>query len=339
MNLKTNILSAILIISATLASCSKEGKGGEYAESTYEITFAPTLSAEAVPSKAGLYDSGNIIDEEHHGNFSVIAYKSGTKTRHFLDPERVYYMYYQDAPEESRWRFYDNSDFYSRYWPQTYALDFIAYMPWDLAGCPASFSKEEQTFSCTLPLDKSGQDSAQELIIAYNTGEKYTEAGKGKVSLDFRHPFTAVSFMLGEAHGNTEIHKVGLTGMFYSGTYDIPGGEWSNSETGGDLKGNMDIAISKTVGTAGDSGIQLNSLIGGPYLVIPQQTDGIKISISFTWNSTRKDAEVSIGNGTWQPGFIYTYKLNLGDNDEDILADVIVEEWNAVKHKHEIEVE
>lgn len=337
--LKSNTFSAIVVLSALLTSCSKEGKGGEYTESEHEISFSPTLSAEAVPVKAGLYDNGNIIDEEHHGNFSVIAYQSGTKTRHFLDPERVYYMYYQDAPTESRWRFYDSSDFYSRYWPVSYALDFIAYMPWDLSGCPAAFDKEKQAFSCTLPLDKSGQDSTQELIIAYETGQRYTEANKGKISLDFKHPFAAVNFMLGEAHGNTEIHSVGLTGMFYSGTFDVPGGEWSNSETDGDLKGDMDIAINRTVGTAGDSGIQLNSLIGGPYLIVPQKTGGIKISVSFTWNSTRTDAEAVIGNGTWQPGFIYTYKLNLGDNEEDILADVKVEPWKVVSDKHEIEVE
>ena len=75
-------------------------------------------------------------------------------------------------------------------------------------------------------------------------------------------------------------------------------------------------------------------------------TDGINISVNFTWNSTEPTTGTGvIGSGKWEPGHIYTYKLNLGDADEDIIADVSVTPWekftdeNDQDYKHEIEVE
>lgn len=323
---------AILSISALLFSCDKYMSDEHDQNKEHPIGFSLDFSASPVDSKAFLYDETNII-QDGQGDFSVIAYQSGSKSKHFLQPERVSYWF-------NNWVFYDaaqNKD-YKRYWPQTYALDFFAFMPYDLTGSNVSVDHATQQFSCTIPQDKAGQDSAKEFIYAFETGKRYTESNKGKVDLVFRHPFAVVNFVLLEAHGNTVVHNVGLKNMSRTGVFDIPSAKWAVSNE----KSAMTIDIGKTVG----AGLQLNSLLGGPYLVLPQSTDGINISVNFTWNSTEPTTGTGvIGSGKWEPGHIYTYKLNLGDADEDIIADVSVTPWekftdeNDQDYKHEIEVE
>lgn len=319
------LITAIFLLTLTTA-CTKTGDGTDGMDSGHEIMFTPSFSASAVPSKAFLYDENNII-QNNKGDFSVTAYISGSKSLHFMQPERVSYWF-------QNWVFYDadkNAD-YKRYWPQTYALDFFAFMPYDLTGSNVSVDYANQQFSCTIPSDKTGQENIKEFIYAFEKEERYTEDNKGKVALEFKHPFAAVNFVLGEAHGNTAIHSVGLDNMKYTGTFDLPTGGWNLSDT----KGLMNIEIGKTVG----AGLQLNSLLGGPYLVLPQSTDDITISTSFTWNSTEPTTGTGIiGSGSWEPGHIYTYKLNLGDADEDIIADVSIEQWSINEYKHQIDVE
>ena len=317
------------------ASCS-ENIFGELQDEHIEMTFSPAFTAVTVPAKAGLYDGDNLISADHKGDFSVTAYKAGTSQRHFLGMERIFYMYYPDDPSASRWRFYNSetNSFYERYWPLTYALDFFAYMPYDLADSHVSVDADAQTFSCDLPYDKSGQDSAREFVYAFERGQTY-DIDEGNVNLEFTHPFSAVNFMLGQAHGNTEIHNVGLTGICNKGTFSFPSETWEYTAPVVDL----DIEVGKTVGASGNAGIQLNSHIGGPYLVVPQATGGIYVTVSFTWNGTTVNASVPLEEGNWLPGRIYTYKLTLGDNQEDIIADVSVVPWEVIDYRNDIDIE
>lgn len=334
--MKTTLKTIIALSIFIAVSCSQTTLEQHNPTENTPISFMPGLTATAVPSKADLYNSQNLIDADHKGNFSVTAFKAGTTDRHFLGMERVYYMYYPENPSASSWRFYDSesNSFYERYWPQTYSLDFLAYMPYDLAGTHVTVDADSQTFTCTLPLDKSGQDSSHEFIYAFEKNQSY-ESDEGNVVLNFKHPFSAVNFTLGQAHGNTEIHSVGLTGIISSGTFSIPEDEWNLSTTATQ----MTITVGKTVGEAGSNGLQLNSLIGGPYLAMPQETDGVSITVSFTWNGLRTDATAPLGDGEWLPGHIYTYKLNLGDSQEDIIADVSVDLWTVIDYRNDIDIE
>ena len=334
----TVIMTALSMLA--ICACIKIENSTSGQKTGTEIDFTPTFSASAVPVKAALYDQDNIITDKNgrlSGDFSVIAYRSDTQTKHFLDAEHVYYMHYpatETEEEFGEWRFLRGNDFYERFWPQTYALDFFAFMPYDLANSNVIIDFEGKTFSCTQPLDKAGQDSAKEFVYAFEKNQT-AQTDNGNVALNFRHPFAAINFMLGEAHGNTTIHSAGLKNISQGGTFDIYLGKWTLSAQNSTLS----IDVGKTVGAAGSAGIQLETLIGGPYLVMPQSTSGIKLLVSFTWNNSTTNAEVSIGEGNWQPGRIYTYKLNLGDNDEDILANVSVEPWTVVGYKNNIEVE
>jgi hypothetical protein len=78
--------------------------------------------------------------------------------------------------------------------------------------------------------------------------------------------------------------------------------------------------------------INYSSTIGGPYIVIPQSLDGVTLSVNYTWNEKRvqsKNIPIKTDTKTaWQPGQIYTYTLDLGDNKEEILFKVGVEAWD-----------
>ena len=334
----TLIMTAFALL--IICGCAKEGDTASGQETGTEINFTPNFSASSVPVKADLYGPENILKDNNGrltGDFSVIAYRSDTKARHFLEQEHIYYMHYpatETEEEFGEWRFLKDGAFYQRYWPQTYALDFFAYMPYDLANSNVTINFDEKKFSCVQPLDKAGQDITKEFVYALEENQT-AQTDNGNVELVFHHPFAAINFMLGEAHGNTTIHSVGLKNISRGGTFDIYSDTWSLS----DKISTLSIEVGKTVGAAGSAGIQLETMIGGPYLVMPQSTDGVELLVSFTWNNSTTDAEVSIGAGNWQPGHIYTYRLNLGDNDEDILANVSVEPWNVVGYKNNIEVE
>lgn len=326
--------SLLILLICLGVSCSKSIDGSQLSD--HVMTFSPAFTVTTVPAKANLYDGDNFISADHKGDFSVTAYKAGTSQRHFLGMERIFYMYYPDDPSASKWRFYNSetNSFYERYWPVSYALDFFAYMPYDLADSYVTVDADAQTFSCNLPNNKQDQNSAREFVYAFEKGLTY-DTDKGNVDLEFTHPFSAINFMLGQAHGNTEIHSVGLKDFYNKGTFSITSETWDYTTPVVD----MIIEVGRTTGAAGNAGIQLNSHIGGPYLVIPQNTDAIYLTVSYTWNATQKNASVLIQGGDWLPGHMYTYKLDLGDNEEDIIADVSVVPWTVIDYRNDIDIE
>ena len=351
----------IAVIVLILTSCSD--RVSPDSESGHAISFSLPQIVSIEKTKAFLYENDNIIDDKQNVVFSLISYKSGSNSLHFLSPERIHWQYYPSAPERSTWSFYDGSRLYNRYWPKTYALDFFAYMPYDLSGSGMTIDSGSKEISCELPIDRpategneaqnstAAQSAAKEFVYAYSPDYTY-ETENGNVGLNFIHPVSAIYFKLGEAHGNTVIHSVGLSRLHNTGTLnvsqnltqnDLKYSDWNIPD--GATRGDMTISINKTVGGSGSQGIQLNSPIGGPYLVMPQatatpvSTEDIDITVSFTWNGTKTDARVKLGGDGWKPGYKYTYTLTLGDNEEDILANVHVVPWNEVEYKNNIEIE
>ena len=355
MNRTWNIITAA--IACLLTSCS--GHLGPDSESGQAISFSVSQSFSAEVTKASLFEPEDLYmdADSHEGNFRVMAYNSDTDECHFDNPEWVRFIYYPTSPQLSRWHFWNGTGVYTRYWTISHALDFFAYMPYDPSGSDMTIDFDAKTISCELPISTDGQEAAQEFVYAYSPDCTF-EKDNGKVNLNFIHPLSAIYFKLGEAHGNTQIHSVGLSGLHNTGTLNVSENrtqaeleysDW-NIPTGA-TRGDMTISINKTVGGSGSQGIQLNSPIGGPYLVMPQATatsqptatpvssEDIYITISFTWNGTKKDASVKLGGDGWQPGYKYTYTLTLGDNDEDIIAKVKVTPWTEVGHKNNIEIE
>jgi len=329
----------IFLLTVFAVSCIRTADHDETG-SEKEISFSPGFSATAVEAKSFLYDSSNMI-QDGHGNFMVTAYRTGTSQRHFLYQghslgfDQIYY--FKDADE---WRFYDAgiNNFYKRYWPESYGLDFFAYMPYDLTDChvtPGGYSEGKgPAFSCNLPIDQTNMEKAVEFVYAYATGQT-DETADGKVNLTFVHPLSAVVFKLGNAHGNTTVHSIGFKNIYHQGTFtatpseSVQSGITSADWTITGSPAEPSITVNRIV-----PDLQIGSTIGGPYLVLPQSLSntagGVKLAISFTWNGDTTNAEVSPATGTltsWEPGKIYTYTLNLGDPKEDVIANVSVDPW------------
>ena len=67
-------------------------------------------------------------------------------------------------------------------------------------------------------------------------------------------------------------------------------------------------------------------------MVIPQALTNVKLSVNYSWDiiSEKNTNPISIVTSeipAWQPGMVYTYTLNLGDNKEEILFKATVEPW------------
>ena len=345
----------IFVILALLASCS--GQIDPEQEHGDAISFSLQQDFSAEVTKAYLYESDDLPFQNNiEGNFSVMAYNSRRGSRHFDNPEWVHHIYYPSEPTMSRWYFWNGTSVYSRYWPKSYELDFFAYMPYDahLAQDPSNaniaLDLDHRTITCDLPSDKNGENStdgqrtAREFVYAWADNYTY-ETDNGNVDLDFIHPLTAIYFYLGQAHGNTLIESVGLRNLYSTGTLEV---SEVNSEqenltysdwTPAGSRGSMTVDVGKTVGASGENGINLNSPIGGPYLVMPQATGDIYVTVRYTWNGNSISAEAVINGDNWKPGYKYTYILNLGNSSENIIADVSVTPWNKNPYPNDIEIE
>lgn len=309
------------------------------------ICFSAGYSVSTVKSTI-FEDTDNFKDKNGIGGyFNVYAYKAGTSEKHFITPATV--MYFTDT-QNPYWSIYNpnTNKFEQRYWPIGYNLDFLAYMPvnktdrsnpyFNIAKNCYVTIEDGPTLSAALPMTQQGQESATEFIFAWSENyshDKQTQNG-GKVPLDFIHPLSAVYFKLGGAHSGTVINSIGLANVYNKGSFALRSMQWNFS-------GNRE-NLSITVGKSVPDQLQPNSLIGGPYLVLPQahtdNTSPVKIAVNFTWNGNTTDALVNLGSGMWMPGKKYTYTLTLGDGSEDIIVNVSIEEWDVVDYENDFEV-
>lgn len=272
------------------------------------------------------------------------------------------------------WKFLEGNEqsgsTYEVYWPREDALNLFAYMPYNyeasnnIDGNGYSISQvtysesNGPSFSCTMPETYSENEKIQEFVYAYVPNIK-----NGTVPLHFTHPFAVVYFQLELGSCRLEFEHIKLNNVCLNGTFscyndtrtDIPKAvNWTPTT---DSKEEITFNINKKI----PNDISFNTPFAGPFIVIPQNTDGITMTI----NSNRigeipagdtdpnKDGDndprtYNISNisidpnpsieDTWEPGKKYIYKLTIGDGNKEIRLDVATEDWIiAGKTVHEIE--
>lgn len=349
--MKTAFNFLLALVCMLLFSCQKmeEGRSGD------EISFSAGYSVSAVPAstKVTLFGSDEDFKSKAGmgGFFRVEAYKNvddkSTSENHFTAPTTV--MWHDDTQQEKTWRFYNLTDLVQRYWPQTYNLDFLAYMPLERASTstadrvviksdqnidPATYmtgpvysdveGNKGPVFTCTgLPLTAEAQAKVKEFIYAWKPNQSYatqTNSG-GKVELDFVHPFSAVSIKIDGAHAGTVIHSVGFKSISNDGTFNAATNQWIP----GTQSNNLIISAEHHI----PNDIQIGHVYG-PYLVVPQNHgSAVKITINYTWrNIVEKEVDVAL-NSSWVSGKKYTYSVILGDMSEDVKVVVSVDPWVA----------
>lgn len=359
--MKTLLHIILLCIPLLLFSCQKhdvENRGDE-------ILFAAEYSAKAVPvqsdTKAATYDGAGLFETSADfeskngmgGYFRVEAFKAGTTVKHFVQPTTV--MYHTDVVDEKPdWYFYNLTDFEKRYWPQTYNLDFLAYMPLErtsdgkitqgqvLDAKTYVTHNGDRTFTCTnLPLTNQGQKDVKEFIYAWAPDKSHasTSSTNGRVPLVFKHPFAVVYIEISEAHAGTEIQSLGFKNIYNNGTFDASVESAESAESADSAK------PWKVTGSINVEGLQItaghhipNDIMPpytyGPFIVIPQ--DHVEISLAYNWNGEKTFTQI-LTDKKWEPGKKYTYSLKVGDSSEDVKVDVSVNEW-VTGTNQEIEV-
>lgn len=309
-----------------------------------DVSTVPIDFNVAQATKATIFeeDADLIESSKGGGDFTVSAYKSGTAERYIYNR---HVWYFQDGRS---WHFYDDdvNNVTDVYWPNTFDLDFVAYMPYQDASCYTGVTLHDYTaadgpsFSCDLPLDGTGQENLYEFIYAYEKNQNKDNIGsdgrKGVVKLNFRHPFSSVVIRLSESY-RMAINWIKLTGIYNEGVFDAANG-WTPAS--GAVRKDLNVNIGKNV----PDDINYNTPIGGPYVIMPQDLNvGVFLEINFNRDDepaeTKSVCLYAPAIPKWEPGKRYTYNLTMGDPLEEILFNVAVEEWHVIDYKNEIEVE
>ncbi|MBR6831496.1 MAG: fimbrillin family protein [Tidjanibacter sp.] len=350
--MKKTLTYCLVALLCMVSSCSKNEEG---ISTSLEQIHLEVADMSSIQTRTQLFD--NYDDLISQGNFTLDAYLKNNGNN-FIDNAWVYYFLPDDAVV-GEWRFRDvvnQGNLINFYWPNYTNLDFVAYLPRELSKTACeSVSDISYTatngvnFTATMPAvindrteeERIAENAKQELVYACRL-DQGKEAGS--VKLRFVHPFATIRFRLHQSHRDLQInsitlYNVNISGEFSSGqdTFEpylsnnlgqdyLTYSNWIGTESGS-IKINLDKVV--------PDDINYQSQIGGPYLVIPQILNDsnrtINLSVNYTWNGeTVESAQYPIATASvpaWQPGKKYTYTLDLGDNKEEILFKIIVEEW------------
>lgn len=342
----------ILIIAPLLLSaCSNdEQQAASLTDKSIKIELS---GGERNISRAYLINGNDAIYDK--GEFTLDAYNN--KDNSIYINEGWIYLF------NGNWRFRDvvnQGNLIDFYWPNDNDVNFLAYLPHDLSKSVVKReditydTNEGVKFSAEMPTvidyatkaDTIAENlTRQEFIYACRLNQNY-ESDEGHVKLRFVHPFAVINFHLLQAHRDLTInsitlHNVDNRGLFtcIQDTYEYykqgnEGQEYlthDNWDT--ENPSTFAVNLNKTVP---EDGINYESHLGGPFMVIPQNLDGITLSVNYSWDTKENEETNKVyikteGIPYWEPGKRYTYLLNLGDNLEEILFKVIVEPWDAIE--------
>ena len=296
-----------------------------------------------VESRAWIYDNADSLQNEGKigslkpgGNFTLYAYfadmdDASLNGTAYLPGARVRYN-----TRYNEWSFRSGDQYIDHYWPQSGKLNFFAYMPYkDYTAKNTHVSDiayEEGggiTFKCELPESNVNDKDQVEFIYAY-AGGKHKEA----VNFEFVHPFAIINFKLAAKSSRMTVNSLKLDGIHLQGTYSHKNNStWSPT---GDKA-----SYFMTVGKRIPNEVNYNSVFAGPFLVMPQKFEDVKLTMNLTkqeLNTTPYDIEAVL-NGEWLPGHKYTYSIQHGDGDSEIYFSVQVEKWSINEYKNVVDVE
>lgn len=334
---RTGIISAMIALTV-LVSCSLEKEPLTTPE-VREISIATEVVSH-VDTRASLISSSNLAVNRIH----IEAFTQG-KSTNYLSSNALH------DEELNKWVFFKNNfKGYKYYWPD-FNLDFFAYSPYTLNGTqvtlnPYSDSDEAPSFSYAgiSPINETGQAGLKEMLCAYNSDCNYTN--DNPVKLQFHHPFSLVSFKIGESI-RCSIKEIKITSIYNSGTAlpkdtdSAPYFVWSQS---GD-KTNLEITYQGN-GISYPDEVNSDSDLSVPYITVPQNlSDDSMIEVTYkaqgssrftTVKSSLNKANLKSDDpnkrtavSEWKPGNRYTYALKLNGSANELYVAVMIENWIA----------
>lgn len=346
--MKINIFRIIFVVLAGFVawSCDKLGNS-----SVGEDVINLVVEDYSVSTKAHIINNEDFKDESKGGgSFSLSAWNYDKSTpanaQQYIEHELVWYRAGDEGQVANNrlWRFKRGDELVECYWPYNGVSDFLAYMPvhekLDQVGISnIGYSPETGiSYTANLPLSNNGEGVTQENLreflyaVAKNKTPQNSASGVG---LEFQHPLTAIYFKVAKSYRMTintiEISYLKNSGKFSNNTWTFNDSQEMTL---------MTLQIDKKI----PEDINYGVVFYGPVLVLPQELDDIKLAVVGTRSEKNdyKPASVSLKTDNhvkWEPGKAYTYSLNLGEQNVEVLFDVTVQNWDEVNYKHNIDIE
>jgi len=331
----TGIIS-VMIALTVLVSCSSKEEASTV-PGVREISIATEVVSH-VDTRASLITSANLAENRIH----IEAYTHG-KATNYLSSNALF--------DESltKWVFFKgNFRDYRYYWPD-FNLDFFAYSPYTLSGTRVSinaYSDSDEapsfTYEGVSPINETGQADLKEMLCAYKSNCNYT--GDNPVKLKFHHPFSIVSFKIGESI-RCSIREIKITNIYNRGTAmpkDADSGPYFVWTPSGD-KTNLVISYAGN-GISYPDEVNSDSDLSVPYIIVPQSlSDDSMIEVTYkaqgssnftTVKSSLNKAILKSDNQNertavsgWKPGNRYTYALKLNGSANELYVAVAIEGW------------
>lgn len=305
----------------------------------------------------------NFFDHNNGGGeFSVNAYFAPDGTK-YIGNGRVWYRGDEEVEEETGEKDWINMDESNNptdyYWPNEGALNFFAYMPSNgytkkkTCVTLGSYDKDKgQQFTCNLPATNADDANMIEFIYAYAPNQTFADAivgndGVKRTPLKFKHPFSLICFQLGSGSYRMTMKSIQLGGLYLQGTFSTGQtstkagiGTWQATGNAGSYTADLN---NKRI----PNDVNYNTVFAGPFVMMPQDLTDVTLTLDATREllstetaGTSTDVNKTVNlTGTWEPGKRYTYTLMHGDNNEEIYFNVLVEDWEYVGHRNEIDVE
>ncbi len=359
------ISGVIALFGASASSCSEQEEA-EVAPfySDTEITFSLSEWQPVQQSRADTYGEDDLTDPKKGGGYFTLYAYVGDKV--LIDGKRGWYR-----KEDGKWYILnDDGSVREYYWPNSEPVDFFAYMPYNRQDTESSSDGYEKKpayvgdykygsgvweFSYKPPvgdqppfsLEAKNNDDVREFIYACETGKEKPKQEE-PVSLTFKHPFALVNFKLKAGSSRMTINSFAFEDICLDGTFSI-----KKESTGGTLKWNTGTG-NKGKYTA-EIGIRVpndvnygTELSDGGFIVVPQSIDDVTLAMTFTRGlGTTGTTETCIFPSLrveWEAGYIYTYTIHYGDENEEIYFTVESEKWitgddNGNKYQQNIDVE
>ena len=313
---KGHIRVLLLLVAVLLVGCTEPELPRSEAQEEICLDAAVWHMMSGAPLRAMTYDNQAALQA---GTFKCYAYNDGTTTQYIAGSTVSY--------NGSQWLFNDGK----HYWPAEGALNFLAYMPHDLANTyctidptaydvsenPDGYSEDCARVVCAnLPVAiTKGSDATRELVLAY-TGGQTKSTNSGMVDLTFMHPFARVCFKLSNASGtNVTVNSITIPDIKNNGSFTFDGTTTTWTLTGD----NADFVLSGNPATDNDA----------VYLVIPGNYGSKTLTVNATWeewSDVTKNVTADV-TFNWAVGYSYTYTLTLSKYALTVDTDKYTEQW------------
>ena len=293
-NRKCHIILGFLLAAGLLAGCTADTpEPSAPDDSQKEIRFKVSTASQTEATRVVTINNNVELTIE---NIRVDAYFHGTTIPLFSEA----LLRYRTFNSHFEFNTGPRNNWIRYYWPiggsvhasagTVSSIDFVGYVPYILQSSTedigtyaiptnitlnAYSATNGPSFTATLPIttgspntfNETNQTSLREFMYAY-AGNQTKDTNAGTVNLEFQHPFALINFYLKSAKRETTINSITLSNLKTSGTFTHAGvnAGWSGLGT--------DANLIKTVSKKVPDELNFNALIGGPYLVIPQDLTG-----------------------------------------------------------------